>query len=265
MPKASATDSALERALVLLRPELRPKKIDAPNGYLDLLGEDEDLESTGVVQDLMQTRFVPAVYERYWRPFWGRLVKGVRGPSTADEHRIARLLLGLTPGDGVLDVACGPGNFARDFARAVEPAGLVVGIDASATMLARGVKETREQGIDNLAFIRGNAAELPFRDDSFDAVSCFAALHLFGHPFRALDRMTDVLTPGGRIAIFTSVRSRTPAFRAIERAMQTRSGAYMFDEDELTGALADRGFTDLRQQTSGIAQFVGARLGPSKT
>ncbi len=28
-----------------------------------------------------------------------------------DEHRIARLLLGLSPGDGVLDVACGTGNF----------------------------------------------------------------------------------------------------------------------------------------------------------
>jgi ubiquinone/menaquinone biosynthesis C-methylase UbiE len=27
-----------------------------------------------------------------------------------DEHRIARLLLSLSPGDGVLDVACGPGK-----------------------------------------------------------------------------------------------------------------------------------------------------------
>lgn len=257
---AGTGESALERALVLLRPELRPKTPDAPSGYLDLLGADEDLESTGVAQDLMQTRFVPAVYERYWRPFLGRIAKGVRGPSTADEHRIARLLLGLVPGDGVLDVACGPGNFARDFARAVEPAGLVVGLDASATMLARGVKETHEQGIDNLAFIRGDAAELPFKDDSFDAVSCLGALHLFGDPFRALDRMTDVLTPGGRIAIFASVRSRTPAFRAIETAMQARSGVHMFGEHELTGALETRGFTDIRQQTSGVAQFVGARL-----
>ena len=46
-------------------------------------------------------------------PGLARMVKGVFGPTMADEHRIARLLLALSPGDGVLDVACGPGNFSR--------------------------------------------------------------------------------------------------------------------------------------------------------
>ena len=71
----------------------------------------------------------------------------------ADEKRIARLLMGLGPGDGVLDVACGPGNFTRDFARAVGDEGLAVGVDASRPMLERAVRETRTSGIDNLAFV----------------------------------------------------------------------------------------------------------------
>ena len=97
-----------------------------------------------------------------------------------DEHRIARLLLGLTPGDGVLDVACGPGNFTREFAQIVGAGGLAVGIDASATMLARAVADTTRPA--SVAYVRGDAEALPFRDASFDAVCCFAALHLFADP-----------------------------------------------------------------------------------
>jgi ubiquinone/menaquinone biosynthesis C-methylase UbiE len=178
----------------------------------------------------------------------------------ADERRIARLLLGLSPGDGVLDVACGPGNFARDFARAVGPEGLVVGIDASRPMLARAVREARRESLDNLVFVHGDAAVLPFRDASFDAVCCFAALNLFAEPFKALDQMTSVLTPGGRIAIFTSCRSRSPVLGKAEAAVTGRSGLRMFEEDEIVDALRARRFRDISQRITGLTQFVGGRL-----
>ena len=115
----------------------------------------------------------------------------------AEEIRIARLLLGLGEGDTVLDVACGPGNFTREFARAVGPDGLVVGIDASRTMLERGGEELRRADPGNLTLIRGDATALPFRDGSFDACCCFAALHLFADPFAALDEMRRVLSRAG--------------------------------------------------------------------
>src|SRR2546421_7330277 len=100
-------------------------------GSLAPLGGDGPA-STGIAQNLMLTGVVPAVYERWWRPALGRLAKGLLGPGMADEHRIARLLLGLTPGDGVLDVACGPGNFTHRFARLIGQQGLAVGHAASA-------------------------------------------------------------------------------------------------------------------------------------
>ena len=208
----------------------------------------------------MLTDVVPHVYERWWRPALGRLFKGVLGPGMRDEHRIARLLLGLCPGDGVLDVACGTGNFSRDFGRSVGAAGLVVGIDVSQTMLARAVEDTRASGLDNIAYIRGDAEALPFVDNSFDAVCCFAAFHLFRDPWRALDRMTAVLTPGGRIAIFTSARHRTAPVRTAEALMARRSGARLFEEREVVGALEERGYEDVRQRVAGITQFVGGRL-----
>ena len=113
----------------------------------------------------------------------------------------------------VLDVACGPGNFSREFAPAVGDSGLVVGIDASRTMLARGVTDLEAAGVANLALVRGDATQLPFRDGVFDGVCCFAALHLFADPFAALDEMRRVLGPGGRIAIMTSVRRQLPCRR----------------------------------------------------
>jgi ubiquinone/menaquinone biosynthesis C-methylase UbiE len=213
-----------------------------------------------VVQDLMLTGVVPRIYERWWRPALGRLFKGVLGPGMRDEHRIARLLLGLSPGDGVLDVACGTGNFSRDFARTVGESGLVVGIDVSETMLARAVEDTRRAGLANAAYVRGDAEQLPFLDDSFDAVCCFAAFHLFHDPWRALDRMTAVLAPGGRIAIFTTARHRTAPVRTAESLMALRSGARLFEEREVAGALEERGFQDIRQRVAGITQFVGGRL-----
>ena len=208
----------------------------------------------------MLTDVVPRVYERWWRPALGRLFKGVLGPGMRDEHRIARLLLGLCPGDGVLDVACGTGNFSRDFRKSVGAAGLVVGIDVSQTMLARAVEDTRASGLANIAYVRGDAEELPFLDNSFDAVCCFAAFHLFRDPWRALDRMTAVLTPGGRIAIFTTARHRTAPVRTAEALMARRSGARLFEEREVVSALEERGYEDVRQRVAGVTQFVGGRL-----
>src|SRR6476619_2907482 len=179
----------IRRARELLAPEAAAKasvpKASAA-GYLDLLvGE---LESTGTAQNLMTTRLVPAIYERYWRPALARAVKGVTGPGMAEEIRIARLLLGLGTGDLALDLACGPGNFTREFARTVGDEGLVVGNDVSRTMLDRGVADLQDAGLGNVALVRADATDLPFRDGAFDGVCCFAALHLFADPLAALDQ-----------------------------------------------------------------------------
>lgn len=243
--------TAIDRTLELLA--VPPSGPDASGGYIDLLGEAAP-RPTGFAPMLMNSGVLPMVYERWWRPGWGRLLTGM---WRSDEHRLARQLLGLEPGVRVLDVACGPGNFTRDFARAVAPSGLAVGIDASTTMLERAVRDTPGG---EAAYVRGDAVLLPFRDATFDAVCCFAALHMFAEAERALDHMARVLRPGGRVALLTSRRRDPQPLRTLDSIGGRLSGQRMFGEREIVHMLERSGFTDVTHRPAGVAQLVGARV-----
>ncbi len=245
---------AIVQALDLFSPGLASGGVDVRRGYLDLLGE-RDPTGTHPAQRLMVSRALPLIYQRFWRPLGGRLLMGLTGPGTGEEHRMALSMLSIEPGNKVLDVACGPGNFSRDFAR-VASEGLVVGLDASASMLEVAVRDT-DAG--NVAYMRGDACALPFRDGSFNAVCCFAALYLIEQPMRALAEIVRVLAPGGRVALLSSCeRGLLPAGVAGE-VLRRLSGVRIFARDELTRVLIDGGLVGVEQQVSGLAQFVSAR------
>ena len=246
---------AMGRVLSLLKQP--PAAPDLSAGYLDLLGTNPQPRRS-LAQSLMDSTVIPQVYERWWRPALGQLAKGVIGPTMSGETAIALDYLALSPGDVVLDIACGPGNFTRQFAAAVGEDGLVVGLDASTTMLERAVHDTAEP---NVVYLRGDASRLPFADASLDAVCCFAALHLFAEPFRALDRIAKALSPGGRLALMVSCRRGPELAQDVETVLAGATGIRMFGRDEITSALADRGFVDVRQRVHGVVQFVGATRG----
>ena len=245
---------AVERAVALLDParlSVSPRQRD---GYLDLLG-DADATGPHPGQRWMASRTLPLIYERAWRPLGGLVLMGPWGPGTHGEHRIALEAFALNGSERVLDVGCGPGNFTRSFAGSAED-GTVVGLDASRTMLARAVRETHAE---NVAYVRADASALPFRDSSFDAICCFAALYLIEHPIHAVDEMTRVLAPGGRVVLLSSC-GRGLLFTGIgARLVKGMTGVRMFGCDELTGALALRGLIDIEQHVRGLGQFVAAR------
>jgi len=226
------------------------------DGYLDLLGAGEDPTGSLPGQRLMASRVLPLIYERLWRPLGGRVLMGALGPSMAGERRIALDMLEISPGDRVLDVACGTGSFSRAFADA---GGEVVGLDASRTMLAQAVREEKNPARPGVAYVRASATDLPFRDGSFDAVCCFAALYLIEDLLVAVAEIARVVAPGGRVALLSSV-ARGPLPAGVSDAVvRPLTGVRIFGRDDLTRALADGGLVDVRRRVSGLAQFVSAR------
>jgi SAM-dependent methyltransferase len=100
--------------------------------------------------------------------------------------------LGLSPGQRMLDVCCGPGYVAAQGAR---QGAEVTGLDFSSAMIARAKAHYPQPH-----FQEGDAQALPFADAAFDAVSMnYGLLHL-DQPERALAEVARVLRPGGRFA-----------------------------------------------------------------
>ncbi|MCE7006540.1 methyltransferase domain-containing protein [Kibdelosporangium philippinense] len=223
--------------------------------YVDVLG-DMDEPPTGLAQRLMRTSFVPQIYERYWRPTLGRVAKGLTGPSMAEEHQFALENLALRKGDVVLDVASGTGGFTRDFARVVGSEGLAIGLDSSRTMLARAVAAGG-----GAVYLRADAVRPPLRDESLDAVCCFAALHMFAEPMVALDSFARLLKPGGRVALLTSGRRTWEPMRTVDTVLGQASGQRMFDRGKIAESLRARGFTAVVERYAGVTQLVAARKG----
>ena len=76
-------------------------------------------------------------------------------------------------------------------------------------MLAQAAARAAGAGV---AYVRGDAADLPFRDGSFDAVCCFAALYLIEDPLLAVAEIARVLAPaGGSRCCRASRAGRCPA------------------------------------------------------
>lgn len=118
----------------------------------------------------------------------------------ADERILDWILahLQIEPHSSVLDVAAGTGTLSRAIAREARQ---VVAIDITSEMLARGKASAEAAGITNVIFERGDAAALPYLDDSFDLVVCRFAVHHFAEPRRQISEMVRVCRPGGRVAI----------------------------------------------------------------
>jgi demethylmenaquinone methyltransferase/2-methoxy-6-polyprenyl-1,4-benzoquinol methylase len=107
------------------------------------------------------------------------------------------------PGSRVLDVATGTGDLAIELARRVSPGGEVVGSDFAEAMLARA-RDKASAGDARHArphFQWGDALELPYENDSFDAATVGFGARNFTDLARGLSEMARVVRPGGRVVV----------------------------------------------------------------
>ena len=161
-----------------------------PIGEVD--GKAEDIEkmfdAIAPRYDLLN-RLLSLGIDRYWRT------------------RAVRLLADEQPAR-VLDVATGTADLAIEAERTLHPRE-VVGIDLSAEMLAYGRTKIDRLGLSpRISLVQGDAADLPFADDHFDAALVAFGVRNFEDLEAGLRGIRRVLRPGAPLVVLEFSRPR---------------------------------------------------------
>ncbi|GAA1911040.1 demethylmenaquinone methyltransferase [Arthrobacter gandavensis] len=190
--------------------------------------------------------------------------------SMGQTRRWRRLVVdavGARPGSRVLDLAAGTGTSSEPYADAGVS---VVACDFSLGMLKVGKR--RRPDID---FVAGDATNLPFEDNSFDATTISFGLRNVNEPKKALAEMLRVTKPGGKLVIAEFSSPVVPLWRTmyteylmralppIARKVASNPDAYVYlaesirawpNQDELAAWIAAEGWDDVayRNLSGGI-------------
>ena len=168
--------------------------------------------------------------------------------------------IGVGPGDRVLDLACGTGDFCE---LAQTRGARVIGVDFALQMLRQG--RARGRDFDS---VQGDGEWLPFCSASVEVVTCGFALRNFVSLEAVLMEIARVVKPGGRIALIEVDRPRWAPLRAAHSLYFDRivpivggivsdrtayrylpqSTAYLPSPEELCAMLARAGFIDVERE-----------------
>jgi demethylmenaquinone methyltransferase/2-methoxy-6-polyprenyl-1,4-benzoquinol methylase len=119
-------------------------------------------------------------------------------------------LVAATKPDTILDIATGTGDLAIMMSHT--GATKITGIDISAGMLEVGRKKIEAKNLsDKIEMLLADSENLPFADNSFDAITVGFGIRNFEHLDKGLSEILRVLKPGGIFVILeTSVPEKTP-------------------------------------------------------
>ena len=120
-----------------------------------------------------------------------------RGIADSIEHAVLRL--NPKPGEKILDLATGTGWTSRVLARR---GAIVTGVDIAQGLLDAAERQARAERV-LVSYRQGDAEQLPFEDESFDAIASTFGVMFASRPEVAAKELARVTRPGGRIALTT--------------------------------------------------------------
>ncbi len=106
----------------------------------------------------------------------------------------------LKAGMNLLDCGCGPGTITVGLAALLNP-GTVIGIDVAEEQFEIGRSLARDRQLSHITFQKADIYNLPFPDESFDAVFIHAVLYHLNNPLAALKEVYRVLKPEGVLGV----------------------------------------------------------------
>lgn len=113
--------------------------------------------------------------------------------------------------NSVLDIATGTGDLAISFAKKTN-ANIIKGLDLSEGMLKVGKEKILKEGLsDKIEMILGDSEDLPFDNESFEAISVAFGVRNFENLEKGLSEIFRVLKPNGTFVVLeTSVPIKSP-------------------------------------------------------
>ena len=130
--------------------------------------------------------------------------------------RAAIRMMELQPGDRILDVCGGTGDLSILAYRAAGPAGQIVLYDINRAMIQAGkTKPTHSSVRNQIRYVQGNAEELSFPDNYFDAAMVGFGIRNVTRMEQGFREMHRVLKPGGKLMCLEFSKPTAPLFRLI--------------------------------------------------
>src|SRR5919112_3161227 len=178
----------------------------------------------------VENDFVERVYEKL-----AKIYDLVFGPTLHPGRVTALELMGIKPGDRILEVGVGTGINTSMYPRNCH----VTGVDLSRSMLEKARERVAREGLDNVRLLEMDAQNLTFADDSFDIVYAPYLVSVVPDPVRVVREMRRVCRPGGKIIVLNHFRSANAILSRIERAISPLTVHIGFKSDlDLPGFLA---------------------------
>jgi ubiquinone/menaquinone biosynthesis C-methylase UbiE len=207
-------------------------------------------------QKLMESERMVKIYEsKWWRA--NKFFALFMGIDLKGEMALIKRIASPGPAAKVLDLACGPGLYARAFAEE-NPGREIFGLDISWPMLRYAVAKARKLAMRNVTFMHGDAHHLPFKDSSLDAANCCGALHLFSDVRRVLGELGRVIRTGGRFSAAAALVRPRSAFSRLKGYLDGKFWhIHYFRQGELADLLDEAGFEPTVYHARGIWMIAG--------
>jgi demethylmenaquinone methyltransferase/2-methoxy-6-polyprenyl-1,4-benzoquinol methylase len=130
-------------------------------------------------------------------------------------RRFALNKMNTQTGMSAIDVCCGTCDWTISMAK-LSQGGRIVGLDFSQNMLDYGKTKIKNLNIDQyIELVNGNAMELPYEDNTFDAATIGFALRNVPDLRQVLREMTRVVKPGGQVVSLELSKPTWPLFRSL--------------------------------------------------
>jgi SAM-dependent methyltransferase len=152
----------------------------------------------------------------------------------------------LQPGETVLDLGSGGGFDCFLAAKAVGPAGRVIGVDMTPAMVSTARENAAKSKADNVEFRLGEIEHLPVADSSVDVIISNCVINLSPEKPKVFKEIFRALKPGGRLAV-ADVVATAPLPDDVKKDLELHAGCVAGASriGEVESMLTQAGFTDI--------------------